>query len=114
VFYTENRGTGKSTEINRLLLNAPAIKHNFVVIRLDALNELNPLTFSVADVLLLVVANLIECCERKCNESGLVFHEAGIMQRDLQQILAPFFPELQNKEQLTRTAGGSGEINLLD
>lgn len=79
MFYTENRGTGKSTEINRLLLKDPEIKHNFVVIRLDALNELNPLTFSVADVLLLVVANLIECCEKKCNESGLVFYEAGIM-----------------------------------
>src|ERR1017187_9285786 len=53
-----NRGTGKSTEINRLLDEA-AIKEKFVVIRLDALAELNPQTFSVADVLKLLLTNLI-------------------------------------------------------
>jgi hypothetical protein len=107
-----NRGTGKSTEINRLL-DEDAIKEKFVVIRLDALAELNPQTFSVADVLLLLLANLIECCMEKCDEVGRAFHEAGIMATDLLQTLAPFFPELQNKEQLTKTTGGSGEINVL-
>jgi hypothetical protein len=108
-----NRGVGKSTEINRLLDN-PDIKSRFVVIRLDALNELNPQTFSVADVLLLIVTNLIECCEAQCRRVGKAFHEAGTMVHDLQQQLAPFFPELQTREQLTRTTGGSGELSFLN
>ena len=107
-----NRGTGKSTEINRLLDEA-AIKEKFVVIRLDALAELNPQTFSVADVLLLLLANLIERCEVKCGELGKAFHEAATMTADLQQTFAPFFPELQGKEQVTKTTGGSGEIGIL-
>ena len=107
-----NRGVGKSTEINRLLDNFD-IKSRFVVIRLDALNDLNPQSFSVADVLLLLVVKLIERCDETCRELGRAFHEAGIMVRDLQPLLAPFFPDLQNKEQLTRTTGGSGEVNVL-
>jgi hypothetical protein len=107
-----NRGVGKSTEINRLL-DEDAIKKKFVVIRLDALYELNPQTFSVADVLLLLLANLIERCVEKCGEEGRAFHEAGIMATDLQETLAPFFPELQNKISKADTTGGSGEINLL-
>jgi hypothetical protein len=107
-----NRGVGKSTEINRLL-SSPEIESRFVVIRLDALNELNPQTYSVADVLLVIVSNLIECCEEKCKARGQAFHEAGTMLRDLQQQLAPFFPELQGLEQLTRTTGGGGELSFL-
>jgi hypothetical protein len=107
-----NRGTGKSTEINKLLDDA-AIKKKFVVIRLDALTELNPQTFSVADVLLLLLANLIEQCEDKCRELGRAFHESATMTADLQQTFAPFFPELQSKEQVTKTTGGSGEIGIL-
>ena len=107
-----NRGTGKSTEINRLLDEA-AIKEKFVVIRLDALTELNPQTFSVADVLLLLLTNLIERCVDKCGELGRAFHEAGIMTADLQQTFAPFFPDLQGKEQITKSTGGSGELAIL-
>ena len=107
-----NRGTGKSTEINRLLDEA-AIKEKFVVIRLDALAELNPQTFSVADVLKLLLTNLIVQCEEKCAEAGRAFHEAGIMAADLQQTLAPFFPELQGKETITKTTGGGGELSFL-
>ena len=36
------------------------------------------------------------------------------MVHDLQQQLAPFFPELQTREQLTRTTGGSGELSFLN
>ena len=107
-----NRGTGKSTEINRLLDDS-RIEDKFVVIRLGALTELNPQTFSVADVMLLIFANLIQRCQEKCTEAGRAFHEAWIMESDLQQAFAPFFPELQNKEQLTKTTGGSGEVNIL-
>lgn len=108
-----NRGTGKSTEINRLLDDS-AIKEKFVVIRLDALTELNPQTFSVVDVLLLLLANLIERCVDKCREAGRAFHEADIMTADLQRALAPFFPELQGNEELTKITGGSGELGLLN
>jgi hypothetical protein len=108
-----NRGNGKSTEINRLL-DEDAIKQRFVVIRLDALSELNPQTFSAVDVLLLLLANLIQSCAAKCKEAGRAFHEADIMTADLQQTLAPFFPELQSKEQLTKTTGGGGEFAFLN
>jgi hypothetical protein len=107
-----NPGTGKSTEINRLL-EETEIKDSFVVIRVDALDELNPQTFSVADVLLLLMVNLILRCRERCQELGIAFNEWGIMVNDLQSQLAPFFPELQNKEQLTRITGGSGELNIL-
>jgi len=107
-----NRGTGKSTEINRLLAD-PAIGRRFVVIRLDALEELNPQTFSVADVLMLVFANLIEGCRKHCEKRREAFHEADIMINDLQQVIAPFFPELQDREQVGRTTGGGAEVNLL-
>jgi hypothetical protein len=107
-----NRGTGKSTGINRLL-SGQEIRDRFFVIRLDALGELNPQTFSVADVLLLLFVDLIERCEEKCRELGRAFPEAGTMVNDLQLLLPAFFPELQTREQWTRTAGGSGGLSLL-
>jgi hypothetical protein len=107
-----NRGVGKSTEINRLM-DDPAIKLKFLVMRLDALDQLNPQTFSVVDVLTLLVISLLEGCEAECKRQQLAFHEAAGMMVDLQQQLAPFFPELQNKEQRTAISGGGGEVNLL-
>lgn len=107
-----NRGTGKSTEINRLL-EEPAIKSRFLVVRVDALDELNPQTFGVADVLLLICVKLLEACERHCNDGGEAFHEAYTILSDLQPRIAPWFPSLQDKEQVTRTQGGAGEVNLL-
>ncbi len=107
-----NRGTGKSTEINRLL-DSPEVSHRFLSIRLDALQDLNPQTFSVADVLLLMCINLIEACETHCHEKGEAFHEAGTVISDLQDQLAPYFPELQNREQRTKTTGGTGEVSIL-
>ncbi len=107
-----NRGVGKSTEINRLL-DDPDVKNTFLVVRLDALNDLNPQTFSVVDVLLLLLANLIQTCEEKCREIGTVFHEASIMEADLQPLLAPFFKELRAKEESSKTVGGGAEFNLV-
>lgn len=107
-----NRGNGKSTEINRLLIDKE-IKQKFIVVRLDALNQLNPRTFGMADVLILLVISLIVRCNEKCNESGRAFHEAGIMENDLVKELSPFFPELQNKMQEGGMTGGSVELNIL-
>lgn len=107
-----NRGNGKSTEINRLLID-PEIKQKFIVVRLDALNQLNPRTFGMADVLILLVISLIVRCKEKCNELGRAFHEAGIMENDLVKELSPFFPELQNKVQEGAMTGGSVELNIL-
>jgi hypothetical protein len=106
------RGVGKSKEINRLLADGE-IKSRFLIIRLDATDDLNPRTFSVVDVLLLMVTNLILQCMETCKAEGKAFHEAGTMLQDLQKQLAPFFPELQDPETLTRITGGSGELNFL-
>ena len=103
-----NRGTGKSTEIVRLLA-APEIRAKFVSIVVDAVTDLNPRSFTVVDVLLVAIANLIDACEAKCRDLGRAFHEAGTMHQDLQQALAPFFPALQAKVQDTVTKGGSVE-----
>ena len=107
-----NRGVGKSTEINRLL-NRPEIKDRFVVVRMDALEELNPQSFGVVDVLLLLLANLVQTCKEKCDELGIVFHESGLMIDDLQTVLAPFFPELIGKADTSRTTGGAAELSFL-
>ena len=106
-----NRGNGKSTEINRLLTD-PQVNQKFVVVRLDALNQLNPRTFGVADVLILLGISLIVRCKEKCTELGKAFHVAGIMEADLAKELAPFFPELQNKLQEGTLTGGSLELSL--
>jgi hypothetical protein len=80
---------------------------------LDALEELNPETFGVVDVLSLLIANLIEACVRACENRSRLFHQATSILGDLQEQLAPFFPELQDKEQKSLTTGGGGELNLL-
>ena len=107
-----NRGNGKSTEINRLLTD-PAIKEKFLVVRLDGLNQLNPQTFGVADVIILLGINLIVEAQRKCQELGKAFHEAPIMENDLQKELAPFFPHLQNKIQKGETIQAEVQVNVL-
>lgn len=98
-----NRGTGKSTEINRLL-EAPEIQKRFKVIRMDALDQLNPQTWSVADVLLLLAGSLIECVDGGAD---------GVLLGDLQKQMSPFFPEFQSKVQTSNTAGASGELSIL-
>ncbi len=103
-----NRGTGKSTEIIRLLASQE-IRSKFVSVVVDAVTDLNPRSFTVVDVLLVTIANLIEACEAKCRELGRAFNEAGTMHRDLQQALAPFFSVLQAKIQDTVTKGGTVE-----
>lgn len=107
-----NRGTGKSTDINRLLDDAE-LKQRFLVVRLDALNELNPQTFSVADVLILLFVNLIESCDARSQELKRAFPARNTMELDLQSALSPYFPELQSKEEQSTTKGGGAEINLL-
>ena len=106
-----NRGTGKSTEVNRLLDNDD-IKKRFLVVRLDALDELNPQTFSVVEVLSLLIANLIIKCSEVCKERGQAFHESGIMEQDLRVQLAPYFTELQSAISETNKAEGTGEVNF--
>jgi len=107
-----NRGTGKSTEINRLL-EEPAIKQRFLVVRVDALDELNPQTFGAADVLLLICVKLIETCRAHCEQSGEAFHECFTILGDLHKRVAPWFPALQDREQVTTIHGASGELNIL-
>lgn len=101
-----NRGTGKSTELNRLFTN-PDIKSRFLAITIDAVSQLNPQTFSVADVLALLAIGVIEGCEQACQAEDKAFHAAAKMIDDMQQHLAPFFPGLQNKIQTTQAQGGS-------
>ena len=107
-----NRGNGKSTEINRLLTDT-TIQQKFLVVRLDGLNQLNPQTFGVADVVILLGINLIVEARLKCQELGKAFHVAAIMENDLQKELAPYFPHLQNKVQKGETTQASVEVNVL-
>ncbi len=107
-----NRGTGKSTEINRLLDSAD-VKSRFVPVRIDATSDLNVRSFSIIDFLMVMIPNLIESCEAKCKEIGVAFHEAGTMLRDLRSTLAPFFPVLQDRVQTGNTADAGVELNLM-
>lgn len=106
-----NRGAGKSTEINRLVTR-PDVAKRFLVVRLDALDELNPETFSVADVLLLLAVNVVESCERHCREQNEAFHAATTMIADMQSMLAPFFSGLRGAEQTSTTKEAGSELDL--
>lgn len=107
-----NRGTGKSTEINRLL-DSPNVKQRFLAIRLDATTDLNPQTFSVADVLLLICIRLIEEAQKRCRASRRAFNESSTIISDLESQFAPYFPELQAKEQRTDTTRSTAEVSIL-
>ena len=106
-----NRGSGKSTEVNRLL-DVDAIKKKFVIVRLDALDELNPQTFSVVEVLSLLIANVIIKCREVCKSEGKAFHDSWLMENDLRDQLKPFFPNLQSNTSETNKAEASGEVNI--
>ena len=106
-----NRGSGKSTEVNRLL-DVDEIKKRFIVVRLDALDELNPQTFSVVEVLSLLIANVIIKCREVCGSRGQAFHESWLMENDLRDQLKPFFPDLQSGISEAKKTEGSGEINI--
>ena len=105
-----NRGCGKSTEINNLLED-PAIKQKFVVVKVDATEELNPQTFSVVDFLSLLAINLIEQCRSVCSRNGNGFQSSWSMIDDLPNQLKSFFPELQGKFSETMSKEGTGELN---
>ena len=106
-----NRGTGKSTEINRLLEQS-AILERFAPIRMDATLQLNPQSVSVANVFILLMVNLIEGCAIECERRHLPFHDPDAIFGDIQERIAPFFPELHRKTQTTDTTGGAAELNL--
>jgi len=106
-----NRGTGKSTELNRLTADPDLAP--YLIVRLDAIDQLNPQTFSVVDVLSLIAISIFEACEAACLKQGRRNDAATKMGQDLQDTLAPYFPELQGAEQRDRTLGGLGELNLL-
>ena len=105
-----NRGCGKSTEINKLLED-PAIKQRFVVVKVEATEELNPQTFSVVDFLSLLAINLIEQCREVCRTQGNAFQSSWSMIDDLPNQLKSFFPELQGKLSETISKEGTGELN---
>ncbi len=106
-----NRGSGKSTEVNRLL-DVDAIKNKFVIVRLDALDELNPQTFSVVEVLSLLIANVIIKCREVCESEGKAFHDSWLIEKNLRDLLTPFFHELQSNISETKKAEASGEVNF--
>ncbi len=56
-FLVGHPGVGKSTEITRLLAR---VEDQFVGVRLSAASEMNPASFKVFDVLLLMLARLAE------------------------------------------------------
>src|SRR5437764_8207358 len=85
VFLMGHPGVGKSTEITRLL---DRVKDQHVGIRLSIATELNPASFKVFDVLLLMLARLAEEAERlKAVPLGGILSESLV--HDVEQWVAP-------------------------
>jgi hypothetical protein len=96
-FVMGHPGVGKSTEISRLMLR---IKDQHVGVRLSVATELNPASFKVFDVLLLMLARLAEAA----NEMNAIPLQ-GIRSEALVRDLTQWFATEQTKNNRTRTTG---------
>jgi hypothetical protein len=96
-FVTGHPGVGKSTEISRLL---DRIKEQHVGIRLSVANELNPASFKIFDVLLLMLARIAE----EANEMNVIPLQGHRSEALIHEITQWFATE-REKSSHTRTSG---------
>ncbi len=96
-FVMGHPGVGKSTEVSRLLQR---VKEQHVGVRLSVATELNPASFKVFDILLLMLALLAEAAN-KMNVIPLQGNRAEALVRDITQ----WFASEQVKSSRTRSAG---------
>jgi hypothetical protein len=101
-FVMGHPGVGKSTEITRLLDN---VKEQQVGVRLSVATELNPASFKVYDVLLLMLARLSE----ETDQLKTVPLE-GALSEDLVRGIIQWFGSEQVKTTGAGTAGGGVEV----
>jgi len=101
-FLMGHSGVGKSTEITRLL---ERVKEQHVGVRLSIGKELNPASFKVFDVLLLMLFRLAEAAD------GIkAIPLAGILSEHLVSDIEHWFATEQIKRSSTRTLGAGAEV----
>src|ERR1035438_8834164 len=103
-FLMGHPGVGKSTEVTRLLT---LVEDHYVGVRLSAAAELNPASFKIFDVLLLMLARLAEQADRM-NAIPL----EGILPAQLLSDIQQWFGAEQVKRTGTRTIGGEVKAGL--
>src|SRR5947199_2642808 len=100
-FLMGHAGVGKSTEVTRLL---ERVKEQQLGVRLSVATELNPASFKVFDVLLLMLARLVEEAEQK-----QAIPRGGLLTPDLVSDIAQWVAPAQIKKSRTDTAGVGAE-----
>jgi hypothetical protein len=103
-FLMGHPGVGKSTEITRLLT---LVEDQYVGVRLSAASELNPASFKIFDVLLLMLARLAEQADRM-NAIPL----EGLLPAQLLSDIQQWFGTEQVKRTGTRTIGGEVKAGI--
>jgi hypothetical protein len=103
-FLMGHPGVGKSTEITRLLAR---VEDQYVGVRLSAASELNPASFKVFDVLLLMLARLAE----RANELNAIPLE-GMLPAQLFTDIQQWFGSEQVERTGTRTIGAGVEAGV--
>jgi hypothetical protein len=101
-FLMGHGGVGKSTEITRLLEN---VREQHVGVRLSIATELNPASFKVFDVLLLMLARLAEEADRL-----KAIPLEGVLSEHLVRDIIQWFGSEQVKTSGTGTVGGGVEV----
>ena len=100
-FLMGHPGVGKSTELTRLLTD---VKDQYIGVRLSIEKELNPATFKIFDVLLLIMAGVAE----EAQKYKAIPAELTSIQRVLAEI-QQFFRSEEAKQTTTRTTGAEVE-----
>jgi hypothetical protein len=97
-------GVGKSTEVTRLL---DRVKDQHVGIRLSIATELNPASFKVFDVLLLMLARVAEAA----HETNVIPLD-GLLVGPLVSDIEQWFGTEQVRKETTATIGASAEASV--
>jgi hypothetical protein len=104
-FVTGHFGVGKSTELRQLEFE---VRGQQRVVRVSVASELNPATFKIVDVLLLMIVRLVEETNKHCG--GFFFNTA---RNELIRKFAQWFGEEARKKTDGLTASAEAGINLL-
>lgn len=94
MFFGGHAGNGKSTEINRLVMDQK-IQNRYEIIKFDIQEILNPYDLEIVELLLVIAFVIVDFCEEK------EFVISDILQKELQQ-MEQFFRNKLSMDQIQR------------
>ncbi len=104
-FVTGHSGVGKSTEMTRLLRK---LEDKFVGVRINVASEINPATFRVFDVLMIMMIKSFEAAKDRLG-LGLLDAHVG---RDLVEDLLGYFADEKHTSVEQKTVGGDAKAGV--